>query len=103
MAKNISDLENKLYDVEKRLNKKNPETISFIVYESETMRLQSMINLCLKLLFLSFAAIVIVVISFLLYLGQYNIAEYDQSGDGNNINHDIRGDVTNGTTINTQN
>lgn len=99
MANNIKDLEDKLCKVESRLSRKHPETVSFIVYESETMKLQSTIDICLKLLFASFAAMVIIVICFLLYLGQYNVANYDQSGDGNNINHNIKGDVTNGTTF----
>ena len=99
MGNNIRDLEEKLCKVENRLAKKHPETVSFIVYESETMKLQSTIDICLKLLFASFAAIIAVVICFLIYLGQYNVANYDQSGDGNNINHNIKGDVTNGATI----
>lgn len=77
--------------MERNIKPTKPESVPYIVFESELARQERHIKRLWIALIAAIVASVLIVGGFLLYLNQYDFASYQQDGEGVNIVGDGNG------------
>lgn len=73
------------------MEKRNPDSVPYIVFESEMARQERHIKRLWIAVIIAVVSLVFVVAGFVWYLNQYDFVSYDQDGQGVNIIGDENG------------
>lgn len=73
------------------MEKRNPDSVPYIVFESEMARQERHIKRLWIAVIIAVVSLALVVAGFVWYLNQYDFVSYDQDGQGVNIIGDENG------------